>query len=92
MGTTPIPGKPWKSIQWDFIVKLPPSKDPIIGVVYNSILVIVERLTKYMICIPYKESSTAEELAFAFLREVVANHRVLEEIISNRDKFFTSKF
>ena len=92
MGTTPIPGTPWKSVQWDFIVKLPPSRDPMTGVVYDSILVIVERLTKYMVCIPYKESSSAEELSFAFLREVVAHHGMPEEIISDRDKLFTSKF
>ena len=92
MGTTPIPEQPWKSIQWDFIVKLPPSKDPMTGVVYDSILTIVERLTKYLIAIPYLESSTAEELAFAFLREIVAKHGMPEEIISDRDKLFTSKF
>ncbi|CAG8982228.1 hypothetical protein HYALB_00013966 [Hymenoscyphus albidus] len=49
MGTTPIPPTPWKSISWDFIVKLPKSKDPMTGVEYDSILVIMERLTKYMI-------------------------------------------
>ena len=62
------------------------------GVVYDSILVIVERLTKYIICILYKESSTAKELSFAFLREVVAHHGMPKEIISDRDKLFTSKF
>jgi hypothetical protein len=30
----------------DFITKLLPSKDPTIGIKYNSILTIVERLTK----------------------------------------------
>jgi hypothetical protein len=52
----------------------------------------MDRLTKYMILVPYKESSTAEELAYAFLKEVVASHGIPEEIISDRDKLFTSKF
>ena len=92
MGTTPILEIPWKSIQWDFIVKLPLSRDPITGVVYNAILVIVERLTKYIICILYKEFNNAKELSFAFLREVVAYHGILKEIILDRDKLFISKF
>ena len=43
----PIPIGAWKSIALDFIVKLPLSKDPMIGTEYDSILVITERLTKY---------------------------------------------
>ena len=43
----------WKSIALDFIVKLPLSKDPMIGTEYDSILVIIERLTKYGYFIPY---------------------------------------
>lgn len=74
------------------MVKLPLSKEPITGVGYDSILVITERLTKYMYMVPYKESSNAKELAYVFLRVVVANHRVLEEIISDQDKLFMSKF
>lgn len=62
------------------------------GVEYNLILVIIERLTKYMILVVYIELSTAKELAFAFLREVVSRHRLLKEILSDRDKLFTSKF
>jgi hypothetical protein len=39
----------------DFITKLPLSKDPTIGVKYNSILIVVDRLTKWVYFIPYKE-------------------------------------
>jgi hypothetical protein len=90
--TPDTPTQPWKSIAWDFVVKLPPSKDPITGVVYDSILVIVDRLTKFGYMIPYKESSTAEDLAYIFLRIVASVHGVPTEIISDRDKLFTSKF
>jgi hypothetical protein len=45
-----------------------------------------------MILVPYQESSTAKQLAYVFHRYVVADHSVLEEVISDRDKLFTSKF
>jgi hypothetical protein len=43
----------------DFIVKLPPSKEPITNTVFDSIWVIVDRLTKAVYFIPYKEGSNA---------------------------------
>jgi hypothetical protein len=88
----PVPQKAWKSIAFDFIVKLPPSKEPMTGVVYDSIWVTVERVTKYGHFVPYKESSDAKDLAYAFLKTVVSQHGLPEEIISDRDKLFTSKF
>jgi hypothetical protein len=63
-----------------------------IGIVYDSILVIIERLTKYMLVILYKELSSTKDLAYAFLKNVVINHGILEEIVSNRDKLFILKF
>jgi hypothetical protein len=39
----------------DFITKLLLSKDLAIGVKYNSILIVVDRLTKWVYFIPYKE-------------------------------------
>jgi hypothetical protein len=63
-----------------------------IGVIYNSILVIVDRLTKFGYMIPYKESSTAEDLTYIFLRIVASIHGISIEIISDKDKLFTSKF
>ena len=63
-----------------------------IGVEYDSILVIIDRLTKYIILVPYLELSIAKELAYAFLKEVVLRYRLLEEILSDRDKLFISKF
>ena len=82
----------WKSISWDFIVKLPKSKNPITEVEYNSILVIIERLTKYIILILYYKLSIAEQLAYAFIKKVVSQYGLSEEILSDRDKLFISKF
>ena len=86
------PEWPWASIALDFVVKLSKSKEPLMKAVYDSILVITDRLTKYRYFIPYKEASSAEELAYMFLRVIVANYGLPEEIISDRDKLFTFKF
>ena len=44
----------------DFITKLLKSKDLIITEVYDAIIVIVDRLTKYAIMLPFKEKYNAE--------------------------------
>jgi hypothetical protein len=85
-------GIPWTLIVLDFVVKLLLSRDLIIGVEYNSILVVMDRLTKYTYIILYLKASIAEDLAYMFLRVVVANHSAPEKIISDRDKFFISRF
>ena len=41
------PQQAWQEITMDFIVKLPLFKDTITDIKYNSILVVVDRLTKY---------------------------------------------
>lgn len=86
------PSKAWTSIAFDFIVKLPASREPMTGVAYDAIWVIVERTTRYGYFVPYKESSNTKELAYAFNRIIVAQHGLPEEIITDRDKLFTSKF
>jgi transposase InsO family protein len=92
MQSSKVPTGAWKSIALDFIIKLPLSKEALTGVTYDFILVVTDRLTKYAHFIPYKEGSIAEELAYTFNRNVIANHGIPEEIISNRDKLFTSNF
>jgi hypothetical protein len=36
----------------------------------------------------YLKASTAEDLAYTFLRIIITNYSVLEEMISDKDKFF----
>jgi hypothetical protein len=76
----------------NFIVKLPLSKEVFTRIVYDSILVIINRLIKYAYFIFYKEGLTAKELVYTFNRNIVANYEILKEIINNRDKFFISNF
>ena len=92
MRTPTIPDRGWKSIAMDFITKLPKSREPMTRVLYDSILVITDRLTKYCYFLAYREESTAEDLAYTFLRVVGSQHGLPEEIISDRDRLFTSKF
>ena len=77
---------------WDFITKLLESKKLISNAQYDSILIITDRLTKFSYFLPYRESSTAKELAYIFLRRIVANHGLPRKIILDRNKLFTSKF
>ncbi|KAL2004449.1 hypothetical protein VTN00DRAFT_5204 [Thermoascus crustaceus] len=67
-------------------------QEPLTGITYNAILVIVDRLTKYAYFLPYKKSSNAEELAYTFLQIIFGNHGMPEEFVSDRDKLFTSGF
>lgn len=86
------PLRRWQIVTMDFIVKLPISKDPLTGAKYDSILVIVDRLTKFAYFVPYIEALIAEQLANIVLRVLVANHEMLEEFLTDRDKLFTSMF
>ena len=54
----------------DFITKLPLSEKLVIRKKYNTILIIMKRLTKYTYFILYYESSGAEDLVYVFLRYI----------------------
>jgi hypothetical protein len=82
----------WQDVTLDFVTKLSLFKKLIIGVIYDSIMVIINRLTKYAYFISYLENSSAENLAYIFYKHVMANHRFLQRIINNKDKLFTSRF
>jgi hypothetical protein len=71
------PREAWQDVTLDFIIKLPLSKELITGVVYDFIMVVINRLTKYTYFISYLESFSAEDLAYMFYKYVIANHRFL---------------
>jgi hypothetical protein len=82
----------WEYVALDFIIKLSPSVKPIIGVVFDSILVIINRFTKYEYFILYKESLLTEKLAYAFNKHIIGNYGISKKIINDKDKLFTSRF
>jgi hypothetical protein len=86
------PEKPWDEITIDFIIKLLGSVDEPIGNRYDSIFVVMDRLTKYTHFIPYNEDFTVQSLAIIFVDRIVRYHGIPKAIISDRDKLFTSAF
>src|SRR3984893_13870420 len=77
---------PWSSILMDFIEGLLLSLD------FDSILVIMDRLTKYAIFIECRKTDSAIELATLFLKHVFTKHGTPHNIVSNQGKIFVSKF
>ncbi len=76
----------------DFVIKLPESKDLVTGGTFNSIIVIVDKLTKYTILIPYKETYKAYQLGFILLDRLIRDHGIPESITLDRDRLFTSHY
>jgi len=79
-----IPEKLWMHISVDFITKLPLAQE------YDSILVVVNRLTKIVHFIPTTEKTSAEGLARLFRDNVWKLHGLLESIISDQGPQFTA--
>ena len=80
----------WTSVIINFIVKLSFLKKFLTKVFYNSILTIVNQLTKKVYFILYKKVLNTEELTYIFLRNVTALQDLSDKIISDRDKLFIS--
>jgi len=79
-----IPERPWTHISADFITKLPLAQG------YDSILVVVDRLTKMVHFIPTTEKMLAEESARLFRDNVWKLHSLPESIISDRGPQFAA--
>jgi hypothetical protein len=77
---------------WDFIVKLLKLKNLVIGQEYNSILVIIDKFTKWGYFILYSESIILKKLSRIYIKEIFVKYKVLTKIISDRDKKFILKF
>ena len=71
----------------DFVTALPTTSSG-----KNVIWVVVDRLTKSIHFIPMKETWTMDQLADAYVREVVRLHRVPQDIVSDHDSRFLSRF
>ena len=87
-----LASKPWEVISWDFIVKLPKSKDPITRQEYDSIFVIVDKFTKWGYFIAYIEEILAEDVVQVYVKEVFLRYKAPDKIILNKDTRFISAF
>ncbi|GJV57226.1 putative reverse transcriptase domain-containing protein [Tanacetum coccineum] len=82
-----IPVWKWERITMDFVSGLPRTPSG-----YDTIWVIVDRLTKSAHFLPMKKTDSMEKLTRLYLKEIVCRHGVPVSIISDRDSHFTSNF
>ncbi|GKA64696.1 putative reverse transcriptase domain-containing protein [Tanacetum coccineum] len=89
-----IPVWKWERITMDFVSGLPRTPSG-----YDTIWVIVDRLTKSAHFLPTKKTDSMEKLTQLYLKEIVcregkgqSRHGVPVSIISDRDSHFTSRF
>jgi hypothetical protein len=61
----------------NFVIKLPPFKELIIGVIYNFIIVVTDKFTKYAYFISYFKSFLTKNLVYMFYKYIVANYKFL---------------
>ena len=82
-----IPEWKWEEVGMDFTVGLPHTQRG-----YDSIWVIVNRLTKVVHFLPVKTTYTGPQLAALYMERIVCLHRVPKKIVSDRGTQFTSHF
>ncbi|GJZ82523.1 putative reverse transcriptase domain-containing protein [Tanacetum coccineum] len=77
----------WPNMKADIATYLPKSSQG-----YDTIWVIVDRLTKSAIFVPMRETDPIEKLARMYLKEVVTRYGIPVSIIYDRDPRFASNF
>jgi hypothetical protein len=82
-----IPEWKWEEIEMDFIVGLPRTQAG-----YDSIWVIVDRLTKVAHFILVKTTYLGAKLAELYMSRIMCLHGVPKKIVSDKGSQFTSKF
>jgi len=82
----PIPERPWVSVSMDFIVGFPKVD------VMNTIMVVVDRFTKYAVFIAAPTVCTTEVATELFYCNVVKYFGVPLDIVSDRNVRFTGRF
>jgi hypothetical protein len=82
-----VPEWKWEEMGMDFIVGLPQTRDG-----YDSIWVIVDRLTKVAHFNPVKNTYTRAKLAELYMSKIVCLHGVPKKIVLDRGTQFTSHF
>jgi hypothetical protein len=83
----PIPEWKWDMVTMDFITGLPRTRKQ-----HDSIMVVVDKLTKAAHFIPLKTTHRAADVVDIFLKEVARLHGIPKTIVSDRDLKFTSNF
>ena len=82
-----IPDSRWHTVTMDFIMDLPKSANG-----NNAIMVMVDKLTKYVHLVPLTKTCSAEDVARYFIAHCYQYHGMPKVLISDRDPRFTSNF
>jgi hypothetical protein len=83
----PIPDWKWDMVTMDFITRFPRTSKQ-----HDSIMVVVDKLTKAAHFIPLKTTHREAYVADIFLKEVARLHGIPKTIVSDRDPKFTLNF
>jgi hypothetical protein len=83
----PIPEWKWEVVTIYFITKFPRTTRK-----HDSIMVVVDKLTKAAHFIPVKMTHKETNIAEIYMKEIARLHGVPKEIVSDRDPKFTSNF
>ena len=83
----PVPKDTWTSLSMDFITGLPTT---VRG--NNSIMVVVDRMSKMVHLIAMNNNVTASQVAQFYQDRIFALHGLPDDIVSDRDSKFTSAF
>ena len=80
----PIPSWKWEIISLDFITGLPRNQN-----LNDSIMVVIDKLSKAAHFIPVKTTYKAANIADIFMKQIFHLHGILKVIILDRDPKFT---
>ena len=80
-----VPQMKWECISMDFVTRFPKVTRG-----FDSISVVVDKLTKVAHLILVKTTSIAADIAHLFVKEIVRLHGILARIINDQDAKFTS--
>jgi hypothetical protein len=58
----------------NFVTKLLLFREPMTGIIYDFIMIITDRLMKYVYFISYFKSFLAEDFAYMFHKYIIANY------------------
>jgi hypothetical protein len=83
----PIPEWRWEVVTMDFITKITRTNKQ-----HDSIMVVVDNLTKTAHFVPVKLTHKATNIADVYMKEIARLHGIPKTIVSDRDPKFTSKF
>ncbi|KAH0607354.1 uncharacterized protein H6S33_002388 [Morchella sextelata] len=82
----PIPEQPWQEVSMDFVTGLPESEG------YDTIMVVVDRLTKMRHLLPCNTTVNSEDVAQLYLRNIWKLHELPTHVTSDHGTQFTAKF